>query len=327
MSNATATAETFASGRYSKRKRTQITYQMDELDVSDEESDFESLQVKKKRKTKSTSSPDKPLPKHKIFPFMLLPAEIRNIIYDYTLADPLGINLVATIHNRRRQAQRIPASLQKNISRGLYYKITSSTDTDTVAQDDEPAPLVPALLTVCKQIHSEGKDVLYGNDFVFADSLALYAFMINLGASGAKHIKKITLRGWLDGRATKCYNHCCFAALVSATNLTSFVIETPSSYHRSPQPLAHQLYRDAFPWLEAVGAAKGKVDAGLDVVQLGDDFFRRSWGHHPYTGRKEEQVEEFKSELGKLLGAQQLRVMGTAPRREMKDAEIVEVDD
>lgn len=37
----TQPADTFASGRYSKRKRTQITYAMQELEISDDESDFE----------------------------------------------------------------------------------------------------------------------------------------------------------------------------------------------------------------------------------------------------------------------------------------------
>jgi hypothetical protein len=43
---AAASTDTFASGRYSKRKRTQITYHLDELDVSDSESDFDSPQAK-----------------------------------------------------------------------------------------------------------------------------------------------------------------------------------------------------------------------------------------------------------------------------------------
>jgi hypothetical protein len=38
--------ESFASGRYSKRKRTQVIYAMDELDVSDSESDFETVPTK-----------------------------------------------------------------------------------------------------------------------------------------------------------------------------------------------------------------------------------------------------------------------------------------
>jgi hypothetical protein len=46
LSNAMQTEETFASGRYSKRKRTQITYTLEELEVSDSESDYESPRSK-----------------------------------------------------------------------------------------------------------------------------------------------------------------------------------------------------------------------------------------------------------------------------------------
>ena len=46
MSQTEVIDQTFASGRYSKRKRTQVTYFMDELDVSDTESDFEGVHVK-----------------------------------------------------------------------------------------------------------------------------------------------------------------------------------------------------------------------------------------------------------------------------------------
>jgi hypothetical protein len=49
MSDVVASTETFASGRYSKRKRTQVTYYLDELDVSDSESDFDNLQAKVRR--------------------------------------------------------------------------------------------------------------------------------------------------------------------------------------------------------------------------------------------------------------------------------------
>jgi len=56
MSQTSPIEQTFASGRYSKRKRTQVTYFMDELDVSDAESDFESVQAKVRR----TSAIDAP---------------------------------------------------------------------------------------------------------------------------------------------------------------------------------------------------------------------------------------------------------------------------
>tara|TARA_R110002003_G_scaffold248_4_gene17695 strand:+ start:30531 stop:30908 length:378 start_codon:yes stop_codon:yes gene_type:complete len=46
MSQVTIDDVTFGSGRYSKRKRTQVTYHMDELDFSDSESDYEGVQAK-----------------------------------------------------------------------------------------------------------------------------------------------------------------------------------------------------------------------------------------------------------------------------------------
>lgn len=256
---------------------------------------------------------------------MQLPAEIRNIIYGYALTDPNGINLIATIEHRRRKTARISATLQENVS-GLYYK---SKDEDEITQEGRPVPLVPALLAVSKQIYQEGIDVLYSNEFIFSDSFALYSFMINMGTAGAKHMKKIKLRGWLDGRATKGYNHCCFAALIPATNLTSFHIERPSSYYSMPNRIAIQLYRDAFPWLESMGAVKGKLDAGVDVLQLGDDFFGRGWGRRASQPAlsDEEKTEEFKAELSRLLGAQQNRVMGKAPVKKRKATKTADAEE
>lgn len=46
MSDIAMDETSFASGRYSKRKRTQVTYYMDEMDVSDSEPDFETAPAK-----------------------------------------------------------------------------------------------------------------------------------------------------------------------------------------------------------------------------------------------------------------------------------------
>lgn len=223
----------------------------------------------------------------------------------------MGINLAATFEHKRRTTKRIPSKLQKTMS-GLYYR---NMDSDEVLQEEEPVPLTPSLLAVSKQIYREAIDILYGNEFTFFDSFALYAFMINLGATGAKKVKKIKLGGWLDGRGTRGYNHCCFAALMSATNLTSFHIETSRAGYSSTVSTADQLYRDAFPWLESMAAAKGKMDAGVDVLKFGDAFFGRSWSCLPLMQplSKEEKIDLFKAELRKLLGAQQQIVMGNAP--------------
>lgn len=46
MSQPTANQDSFASGRYSKRKRTQVVYCLEELEVDDSESDYEAPQLK-----------------------------------------------------------------------------------------------------------------------------------------------------------------------------------------------------------------------------------------------------------------------------------------
>lgn len=74
-------------------------------------------------------------------------------------------------------------------------------------------------------------------------------------------------------------------------------------------------YRDAFPWLEAVGAIKGKADAAADLVRVqvpehgtGNYYWHRRhrWGtsmYKPYG-----QMDEFRKELSKLLNARMDRI-------------------
>jgi hypothetical protein len=49
MTDTNAPVETFASGRYSKRKRTQVTFHLKELDFSEPESTFDIPQAKVRR--------------------------------------------------------------------------------------------------------------------------------------------------------------------------------------------------------------------------------------------------------------------------------------
>ncbi|KAH6876018.1 hypothetical protein BKA58DRAFT_380869 [Alternaria rosae] len=310
MTDTSAPVETFASGRYSKRKRTQITYHLDELDVSDSESDFDTPQAKKR----AVATSSRPLPKRKIFPFLNLPAEIRNIIYEYTLTDSSGINLVGVFKHKRRNVERISAKLQAELSQESGWSDSQRMNNGVRKTQEEPAPLVTSLLAVNKQIHQEGVDILYGkNEFIFTDSFALYNFMINLGPNRAKSLRTLRILGWLHGRAMKAYNHSCFSALVWATNITAFHIDSQIGWYRASKYGADQLYRDAFPWMEAVGMAKGKVDAIVDIIKFNEDHFdehrgRYRW-HTATQTSNEEMYAEFKTALRKSLGAQQQRVM------------------
>ncbi|KAJ8113395.1 hypothetical protein OPT61_g4466 [Boeremia exigua] len=317
---------TFASGRYSKRKRTQVNYRMEEMDVDETENEWEEEEaVKPKVRRFSRGRPaaltflqkqrrtaaSRPLPKHKVFPFLELPAEIRNMIYSYALTDALGMKFVAVQRHRRRCVERVSS---KTFSQVLGHRSYYHSNTINDDADEQAAVLVPSLLAVNKQTYQEGRDFLYGNELIFADTIALYAFMINLGPAGACHLKKIRLTGWGHGRTSKAYNNACFAVLVWATNLEKFYIDSTINWCTRPKTAAQQIYRDAFPWLEAVGHAKHKLDAALDVLELSEVAL---WGgRYGNPGTSDAQMRKmFNEELSRNLTLQQKRVMNKTTKK------------
>ncbi|CAO2655170.1 Nn.00g102340.m01.CDS01 [Neocucurbitaria sp. VM-36] len=312
MSDIAVNQATFALGRYSKRKRTQVTYCLSELDVSDSDSDFDTPQTKKQR-AKTTS---RPLPKRQIFPFMKLPAEIRNMVYAYALIDPSGINLVATFKHKRRTVERVSEETQSNVASRFYYQPGRLND-EVRAKCEVPISLAPSLLAVSKQVHYEAREVLYSNEFIFADTFALYNLLINLGPSGAKQLKTLRLLGWGYGRAMKAYNHACFAVLAWATNITAFHIDCTTGWRQSPKSSAEQIYRDAFPWLEAVGRETGTVDAAIDIIKVNVETFEtRHWnGTSQVIIPGQQNYAKFKAALSKLLDVQQKRVLAKPTKR------------
>lgn len=254
------------------------------------------MELYQKPKAKTTSRPPPP---PKVFRFLDLPAEIRNTIYSYALCDPSGINIVGAFKHRRRTVIRMPAEFI-NTPTGLQRRIQRYLNERSPEHRKSLPPILPSLIAVNKQIYSEAVDILYSNEFVFIDSSALYAFLINIGPSAARHLKSIRLMGWQFTRGKATYNHACFAVLAWATNLTSFHLEAPIGYRRSSNLGADQFYRDAFCWLEAFGTAQGKRDAAVDILHLTEACFPNCWNGHGSTSHAK-RVETFKTNLRGFL--------------------------
>jgi hypothetical protein len=184
----------------------------------------------------------------------------------------------------------------------------------------KPPALVPALLALNKQTNVEARTILYANEFVFSDTFALYNFLINLGPSGSTHLKHLRLINWGYSRVMKAYNHSCFVALVWATKLETLHVEHIYGYYINVNRAAEQLYRDAFPWLEVVGAAKGKLDAAVDILRIEPELFTvPQW----YGTKRQEitgdgQLVLYKERLSKMLGAHQERIMGDGGGKKRK---------
>ncbi|KAF2438461.1 hypothetical protein P171DRAFT_491129 [Karstenula rhodostoma CBS 690.94] len=323
--------------RASKRKRAQVSYyeepvsddeMPDVLEVDDESE--EEVVKKSSRAKKHKVASSKPLPKKKVFPFLKLPAEIRNDIYSYSLHDPAGIYLFSTTQKFRRTVFRgterafLGRAADPPLQRNALRRNDDSDDEAETAQQAPPCdsfrPLAPALLAVCKQINTEAREILYDHEFWIKDTLALHSFLVDLGPRAAGYLKNVTLGEWGFGRGVhKAYNHACFTALSAALNLEHFTFHGILSWSQTPKAGATIFYRDAFPWLEAVGAAKGKVDAALDVIDI---MVPDSGSIHSYTwgGRRRhanrvrpfyrqyDQMEGFRRELSKFLNARMERI-------------------
>jgi hypothetical protein len=234
---------------------------------------------------------------------------------------------VGTFKHKRRTVERISAETQSHIRRSRHYYANYKINDAMQAKSEEPVALVPSLLSVCKQIYQEGCDILYGNEFIFTNSFALYSFLLNLGPVGSKHLKHLRIMGWSYSRTMKGYNHSCFAVLVWATNLETLCLDNTPGYHRNANGMASQLYRDAFPWFEAVGAAKGKIDAGVHILQIASDAFNRcSFAPNQQAVSAQELRNQLLEELTKLLCAQHKRLTA-APLKKKKVVKKVAADE
>ena len=87
-------------------------------------------------------------------------------------------------------------------------------------------------------------------------------------------LKDLTICGWGHSKAHKVMNHPAFTLLAcGALNVNRLYIACPIIFDARADRAAVRLYRDAYHWLEAMGAAKGR-DAAVDVVTVWEDNYR-----------------------------------------------------
>lgn len=298
---------TVTTRSYPKRKRAEISYHessSDEGEVDEEygASDEEiTSTTRKKLKASRTTVSTKPLHKRKIFPFTSLPAEIKNQIYALALEDPGVIFLVSKTVRYRRTVQRSTPDVAKagyhHRRRNYLHVWQQSQPSDTSTATMLPT-LTPNILLLNRAIYAEAQPILYAsNAFALEDTTALHAFLAIIGPKNRATITDLTIKGWGYTRTHKALNHPALTMLACAANLKHLYLDC--RIHRSgPKGVAKQLYRDGFHWLEAVGAAKGKFDAAIEIIEVSDACLR-DYKHQ--NMQADEKRDVFKSELRRLL--------------------------
>ena len=240
--------------------------------------------------------------KEKSVRFLDLPAELRDMIYEMTLADTNGVSIVGQQYNYRRIARRgkvfAPEAYHRYGRRSRGYLNAGSQEISPISTD-----FVPALLAVNKQINAEAINSLYGHDFIFADSTALHSFLAAIGPRNQQRLTDIAIMAWGHSGVGKGHNHSSLTLLAGATRLKALRLTCDVRYYSSkPQYVARRVFLDAHWFLEAYGTANGRRDAAVDILHLKDENFQSYWGGEKVD--KKAARQRFKTELRSLLGVE-----------------------
>ena len=251
-------------------------------------------QAPPKKKAKSTLKAKK----EQSFRFLDLPAELRDMIYEMTLADANGVSIRGYQYGHRRVAHRGPVYAPDSYTRtyrGRRLK-DGQNEVRPISTD-----FIPGLLAVNKQINAEAINYLYGHEFVFENTTALHSFLAPMSARNKKRLKSLEIMAWGQSGEAKGHNYSGLTLLSGATNLKSLRITCDVSYwSNQPGRIAARIFRDAHWFFEAYGAANGRKDAAVNILELDNSNFV-SW-HASAPADMSVLVERFKISLRGLLG-------------------------
>lgn len=221
------------------------------------------------------------------------------MIYEMTLADANGVSIVGHQWGYRRVARRgkvFPPDAYSRRTYGNRYLKDGQLELCPISTE-----FVPALLAVNKQINAEAINYLYGHDFVFENTTALHSFLAPMGLRNQQRLTSIEIMAWGKSGEKQGHNYSGLTLLSGATNLKSLRIACDVSYwSNQPGRIAARIYRDAHWFFEAYGAANGRKDAAVDILELDEANFR-TW-RISQSAEMPVRVERFKVSLRGLLG-------------------------
>ena len=191
------------------------------------------------------------------FPFLRLPGELRNKIYELCLRDN-----VTTRHYVFYLASDEPTSENSPPKRKAF----------------KPNEVSPQLLRVNKQIHAEAHSILYQLPIVFhrlniTGLSTINNFMTCIGRERAV-VREVAFFMYCSGQCDEDYEKDLGKAFEHFSSCTSLQKLMLCVYPRPPHLAAtgRVLVRAAKAWLREVHEREGGWKSTLDVQAVGDDF-------------------------------------------------------
>lgn len=231
--------------------------------------------------------------------------ELRNQIYELALTDPSGIHLRSSISKIRRGVviRCTPADCRQ--PRRSYRRLSRKY------------VLSLALLSTCKAVYAEAAPIFYSQPFIFVDNYVLHGFLMNSSPTTASLLRDISIKHWSTDPEHRSINLPAFQLLRDAVNLRRLKIDCriswtstdPTVVYLQAQPrqskiaacVARHIYRDCYPWLEAMEQRKGGKGAWRAVLDVLVDNIRPSNSSRSLNDRLPSWTERNREETEVML--------------------------
>lgn len=246
----------------------------------------------------------------KTFNFMDLPGELKNKIYDQALKHHEPIILVTKTKQHRHVIQfGMDHDFDRGTPRPHWGYMVRKVPYRPATGIAKPF-IVPNLLAVSRQVYAEAQPILYGgNVFILKDPAVLHTFCAKIGPRNCAALKELVLKEYGYSGVSKAMNHAAFTMLASAGAVNLNRIHLDCDVHCfGGKLIAKTMMRDGHFWFEAVGLAKGKWDAAVDMLDPGSNVVSGAYkwkdidiGDPAVAAKFKEGLQEFRAELRLLL--------------------------
>ncbi|KAL2353141.1 hypothetical protein BJ546DRAFT_983299 [Cryomyces antarcticus] len=201
----------------------------------------------------------------KPFPFQRLPQELRHMIFRLVIEPDEG---VVQLDGKRATRKSVFASAY-----GSKFRLS--------------------VLSISKEIRDEALPILNDLKFSFDSTTTLLTFLAQIGDDMRSRLRNIRVKTYAKASSSNALHF-----LADSKDLQKLHFETGVSSDATPEKAAKAFHAEAYRFLEAIGAAKGYKDAGVDILSFGARCFtvKENASARPWTATEHEEFRDLLKE-------------------------------
>lgn len=199
---------------------------------------------------KKAKAPKNPVKRFKPFPFLQLPPELRNRIYEFCVLPQdgpfnLGISTRRDCHLARHEGIK---GYQLNI------------------------------MALCKQVHEECASLLYGHEMHFTNCHCVQVFISQIGPTNQSLLRHLSLNCERGSESNRdlffLWSGLALAPYTEILEVDCFLFGRGAYLYDNPAKAACKFFANAKVWFDSIVRASGFAQAPLEILHVHPKIFR-----------------------------------------------------